>query len=147
MRRLDIFPFLLLLAAGPAGAAMYKWTDASGNVSYGQSPPPGVSAEPIHGATAPRSAPGEAKSPQERLKALEKQQEAQKKSQAKEDKKRQQAADRKTNCEHARKNLERLSNMGNRRVRMPDGSYQRLDDQKKQALIDKNRKAIKDFCD
>jgi hypothetical protein len=31
----------LLLAAGPAPAAMYKWTDANGRVIYSDQPPPG----------------------------------------------------------------------------------------------------------
>jgi hypothetical protein len=32
---------LLLAIAGPAGAALYKWTDASGRVVYSDQPPPG----------------------------------------------------------------------------------------------------------
>jgi hypothetical protein len=32
---------LLLAVAGPAGAALYKWTDASGRVVYSDQPPPG----------------------------------------------------------------------------------------------------------
>jgi Skp family chaperone for outer membrane proteins len=31
----------MLLAAGPATAALYKWVDASGRVSYSDQPPPG----------------------------------------------------------------------------------------------------------
>lgn len=147
MRTLVVFLLLLLLASAPAGAAIYKWTDANGNVEYGQSPPPGAKAELIHGAPAPKSAPGEVKSPQQRLKELEDKQAADKKSQAESDKKQQEAAQRKRNCENARKNIERLNNMSNRRVLMPDGTYQRLDDKQKQQMMDTNRQAIKDFCD
>lgn len=32
---------LLLLAAGPAAATLYKWTDANGRVVYSDQPPPG----------------------------------------------------------------------------------------------------------
>jgi hypothetical protein len=32
---------LALVAAGPAGAVLYKWVDANGRVSYSDQPPPG----------------------------------------------------------------------------------------------------------
>ena len=44
----------MMLAAGPAGAVLYKWVDASGRVSYSDQPPPvNVKAE-IVGAAAAR---------------------------------------------------------------------------------------------
>jgi hypothetical protein len=43
-----IFPLLALLLAPPAAAAdAYKWVDASGVVTYGDVPPPGVGAQPL----------------------------------------------------------------------------------------------------
>lgn len=43
-----ILAFLLaLLLAVPALAEMYRWKDAQGNVVFGDSPPEGVSAEPV----------------------------------------------------------------------------------------------------
>ena len=45
------FLFFLLaftLTALPLQAAMYKWTDADGQVHYGEAPPPGVSAKQIN---------------------------------------------------------------------------------------------------
>lgn len=50
------------LWALPAGAQLYKWTDASGQVQYSDRPPVGVNAEPLRGglsAPAPRAADGE----------------------------------------------------------------------------------------
>jgi hypothetical protein len=41
------------LAALPASAALYKWTDANGGVVYGDTPPPGVKAERITVTTSP----------------------------------------------------------------------------------------------
>lgn len=35
------FAFVTLCAAVPAGAALYKWTDANGRVVYSDQPPPG----------------------------------------------------------------------------------------------------------
>lgn len=149
MRRLDVFPLLalLLLAAVPASAANYKWKDAAGNVHYGQFPPSGVKAERI-GSTPAHPAPAPAaKSPQQRLEELEKRQEEERKREADATRKQKDAAQRKANCEHARKNIERLENYGgNRMVQMPDGTYQRLDEERRKTLMEENRKAVKDYC-
>jgi len=146
MRLLNVFPLLLLLAATPAGAAMFKWTDANGNVQYGQFPPAGSNAERLKGAPAPASAPA-GKSLQQRVEEMEKRQDSEKQSKAEAAQKQQEAANRKTNCENARQNIERLNYGGNRLVHMPDGSYQRLDEKQKQAQLEKNREAVKEFCD
>ena len=36
---------------------------------------------------------------------------------------------------------------GHRLTRMPDGSYERLEEKQQQALISKNEKAVHEFCD
>src|SRR5215470_5066341 len=41
------------LAAGPAGAVLYKWVDASGRVTYSDQPPPGNVKAEVVGAPAP----------------------------------------------------------------------------------------------
>ena len=47
-----------MLAASPASAVLYKWTDANGRVSYSDLPPPGnVKAEVVNGAP-PAADPG-----------------------------------------------------------------------------------------
>jgi uncharacterized protein DUF4124 len=43
----------LALAALPAAAALYKWTDENGRVVYGDTPPAGVKAERINAAVPP----------------------------------------------------------------------------------------------
>lgn len=43
----------LLVAALPAVAALYKWTDENGRIVYGDTPPPGVKAERITAAPPP----------------------------------------------------------------------------------------------
>jgi len=146
MRPANIFPLLLLLATASAGADMFKWTDASGTTQYGQHPPAGVQAERLRSAPAPQSAPA-AKSLQQQVEDMNKQQEEQNKRKAAAAKKEQLAANRKTNCDSARKNLEQLNYGGNRMMKMPDGSYQRLDEKVKQEQLEKNRKAVKEFCD
>jgi len=44
---------LLLFAALPAAAALYKWTDEKGGTVYGDTPPPGVKAERVSANVAP----------------------------------------------------------------------------------------------
>lgn len=146
MRPVNIFTLLLMLVTGTASAAMYKWTDANGHVQYGQYPPAGSQAERVNAAPAPKAAPA-AKSPQQRVEELEKRQGEEQQRKSESAQKLKDAENRKINCANAHQNLERLNYGGNRLVHMPDGSYQRLDEKQKQEQIEKNQKAIKDFCD
>ena len=146
MRLATIFPLLMLLTAAPVEAAMFKWTDADGNIQYGQHPPAGANAQQIRAAPAPKSATT-GKSPQQQVEELDKRLEAEQQHKAEADEKKQVAENRKINCANARKNLEQLGYGGHRLMHMPDGSYQRLDEEQKQALIKKNQDAVKEFCD
>jgi hypothetical protein len=47
------FCALSLLAAAPAAAALYKWTDENGRVVYGDTPPAGVKVERVNAAAPP----------------------------------------------------------------------------------------------
>ncbi len=145
MRAANLFSVLFLLASASAGADMYKWTGADGTPQFGQYPPAGVQAERLKPAPAPRStsAPPSA---QEQLKVLNQRLEAQNEEKAKAQAQREEAERRQINCENARNNLQRLSSGGNRMVQMPDGSYQRLDQDLKQKQLETNRKAVKTFC-
>lgn len=146
MRLITIFSLLALLVSAPAGAAMYKWTDADGNIQYGQYPPAGTAAEQIRAAPAPKSAPV-GKSPQQQVEELDKRQKAQQQLNTEAEAKKRNAENRKINCATARKNLEQLSYSGQRLMHLPDGTYKRLDEEQKQALIKKNQDAVKEFCD
>jgi len=146
MRLATIFPLLALLAAMPASAAMFKWTDANGNVQYGQYPPAGVKAEQLHAAPAPKTTPA-TKTPQQQVEELDKRREAEQQQQAEAEEKKQSAENRKINCGNAHKNLESLNRGGHRLMHLPDGSYQRMDEKQRQARIKKNQDAIKKFCD
>ncbi|VAW77802.1 hypothetical protein MNBD_GAMMA13-1544 [hydrothermal vent metagenome] len=146
MHQASIFSALLLLVATAANAAMFKWTDANGHVQYGQHPPAGVDAKNIQAGSKPKSTPA-SPSLQQQVEALDKRLAGKAKQEAEAKQKQQNAKNRKINCENARKNIERMNYGGNRLAQMPDGSYQRLDEKQKQAQINKNKKAIKEFCD
>jgi len=146
MRHTTVFSILLLVAASPANAAMFKWTDANGNVQYGEHPPADAGAEHIKAAAEPASTPA-APSLQQQVDALDKRLATEAEQQAESEQKKQDAENRKINCTNAKNNLEQLHMGGHRLTRMPDGSYERLEEKQKQALISKNEKAIKEFCD
>jgi len=146
MRHTTVFSILLLVAASPANAAMFKWTDANGNVQYGEHPPAGAGAEHIKAAPEPASTPA-ASSLQQQVDALDKRLATEAEQEAETEQKKQDAENRKINCTNAKNNLEQLHMGGHRLTRMPDGSYERLEEKQKQALISKNEKAIKEFCD
>ena len=137
---------LMAVLAVPASAAMYKWNDANGETQYGQFPPAGVNATRIASDPDPKSTTGR-KSLEEQVKELDQQLEQQKAAKEEAAAKKQDAEIRKLNCENAHKNITQLGYGGNRMTQMPDGSYERLSEEKKQEMIKKNEDAIKEFCD
>jgi len=146
MRLTLTISLLMAVLAFPASAGMYKWEDANGKTQYGQFPPAGVNATPMKAEPAPKSATTR-KPLQEQVKELDKHLEQQETAKAEASVKKQNAEIRKQNCVNARNNITQLGYGGNRLAKMPDGSYQRLSEEKKQAQIKKNQDAIKEFCD
>ena len=146
MRHTTVFSILLLVAMSPANAAMFKWTDANGNVQYGEHPPAGAGAEHIKATPEPASTPA-APSLQQQVDALDKRLATEAEKKAETEQKKLDAENRKINCTNAKNNLEQLRMGGHRLTRMPDGSYERLEEKQQQALISKNEKAVKEFCD
>jgi len=147
MRHTTVFSILLLLSMNPASAAMFKWTDANGNVQYGEHPPAGASAEHIKATPEPRNEAPATPSLQQQVDALDKRLAEEAEQKAAVEQKKQDAENRKINCANAKSNIEQLRQGGHRLTRMPDGSYERMDEKQKQAEIAKNKQAIKDFFD
>ncbi len=137
---------LMALLSLPASAAMYKWNDANGETQYGQFPPTGVNATRIKADPKPKSAPAR-KPLEEQVKELDKQMEQQKTAKEEATANKQNAGIREQNCENARSNMTKLGYGGQRLAHMPDGSYERISEEKKQDMLKKNQDAIKEFCD
>jgi len=139
---------MLVLAMAGAHATMYKWKDAQGQVQFGQFPPAGVDAERIKTPHAPHARPPASAGPdlQERVRALEARKAAEQEKAQAEQQRREQAARVKQNCENARLTIQRLGRGGNRRYRMPDGSYQRFNAEESRKRIEESRKYIKENC-
>lgn len=147
MRAGTLLAMTLILAAAGANAAMYKWTDQNGNVQYGQFPPTGVEAERISASGTTRKVePQDSKSPQQRLEELEEQKKQEGEQEAETAATQQLAAQRRNNCELARKNLAVLQEEGHHRVRLPDGTVTYLTDEQRQQRVDQANQQIKDNC-
>ena len=147
-----------LLLPPVAPAATYRWVDDSGVTVYSQSRPPDVEAQRLGAGTgsAQRSsgtattAVPAAPAPLT-AEALVRQYEEQRKqreeeAKAAQDKSKADAA-KKRNCGAARQNLETLRNLGPRRLRHSDGTFERLSEEQTAERIDRAKAQIKTYCD
>ena len=98
------------LLAWPAGAALYKWTDANGRVVYSDQPPtaPNVKAEVLH-APAPAANPNAAKEMAQKEMELKKRQADRADAAAKGDKDRAQRTQRDLDCARIANSVKQLS--------------------------------------
>jgi hypothetical protein len=155
----------LLLAAAGASAQQYKWVDRNGRVQYGDTPPPGVSAQPLRGSARPAApAPAEAaegepapaagdaaakKGPPtiaERDAEFRKRREEAEKEQQKQAKAEQEAKTRKDNCERAQAAARFLES--GQRVTRTDAKGERyfLDDAAIASEAARARQMVKEWC-
>lgn len=125
-----------LITAAPAlQAAMYKWTDADGNVTYSQTPPPDGAYENIRVPRGPAAAPPSTQPDTQAptggagIDAISAES----------------AEIRQRNCEGARSNLQTYQ--VHRRIRNAEGEVIVLDDAERQARIDEAKRHILEFCD
>ena len=130
-------------ASYAASTNTYKWVDEQGNVHYSQRPPPGSNYEKMKVKT-PAGSPGAAQ--QSTAETPSAQNSNTKKGGAdvlsNELAKNQEI--RAQNCEAAKKNLQAYTVY--RRIRAPDGSVKRLDDNERAKLIEETKASIKEFC-
>jgi hypothetical protein len=145
---------LLVLPSTAIASDIYKWTDESGGVHYGQQHPPGVDAQQVRivhdGPTAEEQATAKAQ-----MDELVKEAGLEPEQIAQEDAKRVQAqsadaaaaASRSSDCTNARHLLLKLDNWAHRAiVQNADGSQTRLDSNQRQALIDRTNAQIDTNC-
>jgi hypothetical protein len=157
---------LLAVTSASVSAATYRWTDADGNVQYGNPPPPGIEAELIGAPPPPptlpevsgdaAATPGEAgaqpnqpaEDGQAAGEAATEPSEAAKQvdAQRREREARQMAETKRRNCQAARSNLERLENPRQLRLKQADGSTRRIDNAERQKMVREARKVIRQNC-
>jgi len=135
----------LSLVSPHAFGAAYKWTDAEGNVHYGQHPPPQADAESVR---PPPPPPAGTRSPASVLEDLHKRSKASDEASAKRTAEQQEAAKkqavREENCRKARANLETYTRT--RRI-WRDGTVVRLTDEEWLKKLEEARKHVSEFCD
>jgi uncharacterized protein DUF4124 len=123
---------ILLMLGGPAAAAMYKWVDANGRVSYSDQPPPGnVRSEVVNTSVAP-SNPEAVKEMANQDADMKKRQSQRVEDQQKSDKTRQDEATRQQACAAAR---------GQIRMFQSGVPMQRFNDKGEAVYMDENMKA------
>ena len=153
-----------LAVATSAAAQAYKWVDKDGKVRYGDTPPPGVKATPLKGAS---SAPAPAKpAPSADAKkdaakdaagkkdekpltpeaAFRKRQQEREEAEKKAEKERADAATKRSNCDNAQLNLRTLQS--GQRVTVTDASGERayMDDTQRQQAIQRAQASVNEWC-
>ena len=148
MHHLRLAGFLLpLLAGGAAGQEVHRWTDARGQVHFGDRPPeaaasyaPGGSATP---ATGP--APSEAERAQRRQKMLDAYQQERVEREEAAAREKAEEADRQKRCALARDRLERYER-GHVYEPLPSGERRFLSDGERDAEIRTARNEIARLC-
>jgi hypothetical protein len=143
-----------LLLAGlltqPLHAGIYKWTDASGEVHYTQTPPPGnTSAEKIEGAPPPPDPAAvhkEQQQLQERVDAMDERLKAEKEADAIKKEHEEVAKIDEKNCITARNNLGKLQQGGIKRYLTPEGEVIRLTDDERERRINEANSQIEMYC-
>ena len=142
---------VLAMLAAPAGAEIYKWTDAQGNVHYGDHPPSSSTPKPFN----PQTAKDAEARAQEALRQAADQAARKRAEQAisREAASKQQAANEEearrkaANCQRARDNLEMLQRAKTRITRVDaQGQKQILDEAAREAEMVRASRTIAENC-
>ena len=144
-------PFALaviaLFVATAAGAQVYEWTDERGTTHYSDKPPVGTTPVKKSGApdsSAPSSSPQKTTADRD-LEFRKRQKDAQE-SAEKAKKEQTASADKKENCENARRLLEALESGERIALRDDKGERYYMDDSQRQQESAKARQAIQSNC-
>ena len=121
----------------------YKWVDEQGNVHYSSRPPAGSNYEKLKVKTPSSSSGVSEPAEQSAEPATDTDSSSGAEVVAKEQAKNREI--RAQNCEAAKKNLQAYTVF--KRIRKPDGTVVRLDDNERARLIEESKANIKEFCD
>jgi hypothetical protein len=147
----------LCLAALPADAQTYKWTDADGKIHYSDQPPPANAkdqgtvkgrkpAAPAPDAAADKGAPAKAKTYVEQEAEFKKRQVEAAERNAAEKKKADEVAEKKRNCETARTQLRGLQAGGRVSQTNAKGELEYMSDAQIAQEIERAKKSVDGWC-
>jgi len=152
-RRLQTAALIIaaLLLQSPVFASIYKWTDASGEVHYTQTPPPsGVNSQIIQGAPPPAESQQtirkEQQKLQEQLDAMEERRIEREEEEDIEKQHQELIKINEKNCIIAENNLAKLHQGGIKRYLTPEGEVIRLTEEDRQRRITEAKKQVEKFC-
>ena len=140
-----IFAGVLLLIATSA-AAVYKWTDAQGNVHYTQLPPSSTDSKSLEIDSAAVDTDVAALKLKTRIAADKAQAQQQKEAADKAAISAENNRIRKDNCRLATQNRDKFNNLAHARVKGEDGEYTYLDDGQRQQKTSEMLDAVKLYC-
>jgi hypothetical protein len=140
-----------LLLQSPVFGAIYKWTDASGEVHYTQTPPPdGMATQKIEGAPPPAESQQtiheEQKRLQERLEAFDERRAEQKEEETIRKLEKEDREINEKNCITAKNNLGKLQQGGIKRYLTPEGEVIRLTEEDRERRISEANKQVDQYC-
>jgi len=150
---------LAAFAVGSAHAQAFKWVDSSGNVGYGDAPPPGATkVTPLQGIAPPPAAAPSAETsgaagtkhgpltPAEQDLEFRRRLKESQEAAAKADRERQAAEAKKANCESARQSLQTLDS-GQRIMRIDsNGERYFISDTQREQETARAREAVGQWC-
>jgi len=147
--KLAVCGSLTFMCGSVSVAGIYKWTDAEGNVHYGQQRPAGTSSEkmqvpqhaPIDKSSYKRPGQKSADEKTDKASADKKAEEPAEEKETKAEKKQRMA-----NCEKVRKNLATMKSNSRIRSKDEDGNIRYLSDEEKQARMNKSQQALDKHC-
>ena len=137
---------LALLVSAAVQAEIYRWVDENGVTIYSQTPPPDSEAKRIKTSPAPTGAENSQRQLEEEMQKLEDYREDKALAEEKRQKEERERQLNEENCRKARSNLDNLTALSRRLLKMPDGSYQRLTEEQRQQKMEEARKMIEKYC-
>ncbi len=147
MRSVQLY-LLLMLAALPATADVYRWVDREGRTQFGDQPPPGAG-ERVNIRAAPAPEPELAERRLKRQRLLDAFEEERRQQQAATREMRAEQEQRRQYCRKAREQLGTIE--ASRQLYEEDENgarrYRRWEDKEKQQALAKTRQAISKYCD
>jgi hypothetical protein len=153
MKKNDVAKLFLLMCllavAGSTIAGIYRWVDESGQVQYGDRPPPeAASSDEViirnQGATSDATAPVDRKQQRDRL--LQQYESERKEKKAAAAKKRKEKKQREARCNYAKNRLTEYLEHGLLYERLPNQERKYLSDQQRDAAIADARADVKKWC-
>lgn len=145
MRRMILACSVLLALSTTVNAGqIYKWVDAQGNVHFGAQPPEGQKAAEVNPNISQPKPPAAQPSTTEAKAETQDAEQKQLDQQARKDVAKNEA-ERKSYCDHTRKDLAQLR--ANPRLRIEEnGEMRRLTEEERQERISKSEASIKENC-